>query len=72
MPYMQLTPEELAARKRRNVWIALGLVAFMVLVFTTTVLRLARNLDDRKATLNQAPAGQVIVQPRPAQEPARP
>ena len=41
---MRLTPEELAARKRRNVAIALGLVAFMVLMFVTTVLRLQSNI----------------------------
>lgn len=37
---MQLTPEELKARKRRNKAIALGLVVFMVLVFITTILKL--------------------------------
>ncbi len=41
---MRLTPEELAARKRRNVAIALGLVVFMVLMFTITVLRLQANV----------------------------
>ena len=41
---MRLTPEELKARKRRNVAIALGLVAFMVLVFVTTLLRLQANV----------------------------
>ncbi len=45
-----LSPEELAARKRRNLWIALGLVAFIVLVSTTTVLRLHQNQDDAAAT----------------------
>ena len=45
-----LSPEELAARKRRNLWIALGLVGFIVLVFTTTVLRLNQNQDDAAAT----------------------
>lgn len=40
---MQLTPEELKARKRRNLAIALGLVAFMVLVFITTILKLHGN-----------------------------
>jgi len=43
MTYIQLSPAELAARKRRNVFIALGLVAFMVLVFTTTFLRMLQN-----------------------------
>ncbi|MCZ8085868.1 MAG: hypothetical protein O9257_00870 [Brevundimonas sp.] len=41
---MRLTPDQLAARKRRNVAIALGLVAFMVLMFVTTVLRLQSNI----------------------------
>jgi hypothetical protein len=41
---MRLTPEQLAARKRRNIAIALGLVAFMVLMFVTTVLRLQANV----------------------------
>ena len=30
---MRLTPDELRARKRRNRFLALGLVAFIVLVF---------------------------------------
>jgi len=41
--FLRLTPEEVAARKRRNVWIALGLVAFIVLLFTTTFLRMMHN-----------------------------
>ena len=41
---MRLTPEELKARKRRNSAIALGLVAFMALVFVTTLLRLQANV----------------------------
>jgi hypothetical protein len=41
---MRLTPEQLTARKRRNIAIALGLVAFMVLMFTITVLRLQANV----------------------------
>ncbi len=44
---MRLTPEQLEARKRRNLAIAGGLVAFIVLVFTVTVLNLKRNIDDR-------------------------
>ena len=40
---MRLTPDQLRARKRRNLWIALGLVAFMVLLFTTTFLRMMSN-----------------------------
>lgn len=41
--YIRLSPTELAARKRRNVFIALALVAFMVLLFTTTFLRMMHN-----------------------------
>lgn len=46
---MRLTPEQLEARKKRNVAIAWGLVAFMVLVFVTTTLNLKRNMEARKA-----------------------
>ncbi|MDQ8029247.1 hypothetical protein [Brevundimonas sp. GCM10030266] len=43
----QLTPEELAARKKRNLAIAGALVAFMVIVFGVTILNLKRNIDAR-------------------------
>eukprot|EP01036_Dinobryon_divergens_P010152 gene10152-13589_t len=39
-----LTPEQLAARNKRSLWIALGLVAFIVLIFTTTFMRMQANL----------------------------
>lgn len=42
---MRLTPEQLSARKRRNLAIAGGLVLFVVLVFTTTMLNLKRNIE---------------------------
>lgn len=41
---MQLTPEELKARTRRNRAIAVGLIAFMVLIFVITMLRLQANV----------------------------
>ncbi len=41
---VRLTPEEEAARKKRNIAIAWGLVAFMVLVFVITVMRLSQNV----------------------------
>ncbi|MFW2342914.1 hypothetical protein [Brevundimonas sp.] len=53
---MRLTDEELTARKRRNLWIALGLVAFMVLVFMTTFLRLKQNIADSSASMPVAEA----------------
>ena len=63
---MRLTSEELAARKRRNVWIAMGLVAFVVLLFTTTFLRMQHNQQaarDARAALvpvTAAPAAPVV------------
>ncbi|MBU1346668.1 MAG: hypothetical protein KKA16_06920 [Alphaproteobacteria bacterium] len=42
-----LTPEQLAARNKRSLWIALGLVAFIVLIFSTTFLRMQANLAAR-------------------------
>ena len=44
-----LTPEQLAARNRRSLWIALGLVGFIVLIFLTTFLRMQSNLAERTA-----------------------
>lgn len=35
-----MTPEERDARKRRNVWIALAVGAFIVLVFAVTLAQL--------------------------------
>ncbi|GAA0194296.1 hypothetical protein QOZ96_000189 [Brevundimonas nasdae] len=56
-----LSPEEVRARKRRNLWIALGLVAFIVLVFTTTVLRLQQNQADERALLESQANGAARV-----------
>lgn len=53
----RLTPEELSARKKRNLAIAGALVAFIVLVFAVTVLNLKRNLDARAEALA---AGQAV------------
>ncbi len=50
-----LTPEQLKARNRRSLWIALGLVGFIALIFLTTFLRMQSNLEERKA-LNAAAA----------------
>lgn len=35
------TPEEIAARKRRNLWLGLALAGFVVLVMVTTIIRLS-------------------------------
>jgi hypothetical protein len=40
-------PEELNARRRRNLWIALSIGAFVVLVFLITVAKLQANLLER-------------------------
>ncbi len=38
-PGIVLTPEEVKARSRRNVWIALSIVAFVMLVFLITMVK---------------------------------
>ena len=68
--YIRLTPTELAARKRRNVFIALALVAFMVLLFTTTFLRMLHNQEAGRqaraaAAAASAPQGPVLESPTP-------
>lgn len=42
-----MTPEELQARKRRNLWIALAIAGFIVLVFLITLARLQAGVLDR-------------------------
>jgi hypothetical protein len=54
---MRLTDAELSARNRRNAWIAGALVAFIVLIFLTTFLRMQRNLAERKAMQAEIVAG---------------
>lgn len=36
---VELSPQEIQARSRRNLWIALSIAAFVVLVFLITVVR---------------------------------
>jgi len=57
MTMRRLTPEELSARKKRNLAIAGALVAFIILVFGVTVLNLKRNIDARKDAIA---AGQPV------------
>ena len=40
-----MTPEELKARKRRNLWIALSVAAFMLLIFLITVAQIQAGLQ---------------------------
>jgi hypothetical protein len=42
-----MTPDELKARKRRNVWIALSILAFVALVFAITMAKLGASVLDR-------------------------
>jgi len=42
-----LTAEELRARNRRNVWIALAVAGFVVLVFLVTLVKLQAGVLDR-------------------------
>ena len=53
----RLTPEELAARNKRNLAIAGALVAFIILVFGVTVLRMKASMDDRQHRIE---AGQPV------------
>lgn len=46
-----LTTEQLTARNRRSQWIAVGLVAFIVVIFLSTFLRMQRNLAERTAQM---------------------
>jgi hypothetical protein len=42
-----MTPEELKARRRRNLWIALSVGAFVLLVFFITLAQLKAGVMDR-------------------------
>ena len=79
--FVTLTDEQVRARKRRNVAIALGLLAFIALVYTVTVSRMHANNKARHeaeaaalATLERAdPAlpAPVPAAEAPAAEPAQ-
>lgn len=43
----QLDEEARRAQKRRNLWLALALIAFVVLVAVTTMLRLGGGVPER-------------------------
>lgn len=46
-PVVTLTPEQLRARNRRNLWIALSVGAFVVLVFLITIAKLKAGVMER-------------------------
>lgn len=39
-----LTPEQSKARKRRSQWLALGLFAFVIIIFTLTMTKMGANI----------------------------
>ena len=43
MESIKLTPEQERARKRRNLWLALSITAFVLLVFAITLAKIAAN-----------------------------
>ncbi len=45
--HVTLTPEEVAARKKRNTWIALSLVGFVILVFVLTMAKVGGGVPVR-------------------------
>ena len=71
LQYIKLSDEQVRARKRRNIAIALGLLAFIALVYMVTVSRMHANNQARQAaeqaallTLERAdPALPAPVQP---------
>ncbi len=44
MPEANLSPDEKKQRAQRNVAIALGLVAFVIIVFLVTILKISGNI----------------------------
>jgi len=42
-----LTPEERSQQKRRNIAMALAIIAFVVIVFLVTILRLGASVTER-------------------------
>lgn len=43
--HVTLTPEQIASRKRRNVWLAVSVLGFVALVFLITLTRLQANMQ---------------------------
>lgn len=47
MSGLVMTPDELKARKRRNMWLGLAIAAFILLVFAITLAKLGAGVLDR-------------------------
>jgi len=45
----RLTDTQMTARNRRNLWIAFVLVGFIVMIFSTTFLRMQQNAENARA-----------------------
>lgn len=56
LKYIKLSDEQVRARKRRNVAIALGLLAFIALIYLVTVSRMNANNQARQAAERAAVA----------------
>jgi hypothetical protein len=50
-----LTPEQVRARKRRNLVIGLSIVAFVVLVFFVTMARMSANMHAQQPVASATP-----------------
>lgn len=57
--FIKLTDEQVQARKRRNVAIALGLVGFIILVFIVTVTNLQRNSEAARRSAEAVAAAEA-------------
>ncbi|WP_395645515.1 hypothetical protein [Terricaulis sp.] len=47
MSALIMTPDELKARKRRNMWLGLAIAGFMLLVFAITMAKVGAAILDR-------------------------
>lgn len=63
--FIKLTPEQVVARKRRNIAIALGLLLFIATVYAITVSRMHSNNEARKAAEAAENAADGVVAPAP-------
>mgnify|MGYP003658994315 CR=1 FL=1 len=64
------TVEELKAQKKRNIWIAIALITFVVLVGTTTALRLgASDMGKDGGMYWRMPDSSTSSKPLPADAP---
>lgn len=63
--FIKLTDEQVAARKRRNIAIAFGLLLFIATVYAITVSRMHANNEARKAADAAQNAAAGVVAPSP-------